>query len=53
MIQIAVCGARRDCLELISYGFELSPVSVLQGSEPSAATLQKIGRNRAARATRS
>src|SRR2546429_5002861 len=30
MIQIALCGARSDGLELISDGFELSPVSVLQ-----------------------
>src|SRR6266550_3268923 len=44
MIQIALCGARRDCLELISDGFELSPVSVLQSiGAKRAPRFRKVG----------
>src|ERR1700731_4450730 len=44
MVQIALRRARRDCLELISDGFELLPVSVLQsiGAE-RAPRFRKVG----------
>src|SRR6266576_3903086 len=44
MIQIALCGARRDGLELISDGLELSPVPVLQSIDAQCLPrLRKVG----------